>query len=73
MEAVKHLVGESTKEGFFLVVGDERERAIILLVLDSSLFPAPVGEALQFGRNLDQNYKTLYLMILCKDFLNLMF
>ena len=37
-------------------------------MLDSSLFPAPVGKTLQFGPNLDQNYKTLYLMILCKDF-----
>ena len=31
----------------------------------------PVGKTLQFGPNLDQNYKTLYLMIICKDFFNL--
>ena len=46
----------------------ERERANFWLVLDSSLFPAPVEKTLQFGPNLDQNYKTLYLMILCKAF-----
>ena len=31
----------------------------------------PVGKILQFGPNLDQDYKTLYLMIICKDFSNL--
>ena len=32
------------------------------------LIPYPVVKAMQFGPNSDQNYKTLYIMILCKDF-----
>ena len=31
----------------------------------------PVGKTLQFGPNLDQDYKTLHLMIIFKDVLNL--
>ena len=31
----------------------------------------PVGKTLQFGLSLDQDYKTLYLVIICKDFFNL--
>ena len=33
------------------------------------LIPCPVVRAMQFGPNSDQNYKTLDLMILRKDFL----
>ena len=40
----------------------------IWLVLDSSILDAPAGKTLQFGPNLDQDYKALYLIILLKDF-----
>ena len=41
------------------------------LVGNFSLFIVPLGKTLQFGPNLDQNYQTLYLMFLSKDFFNL--
>ena len=31
----------------------------------------PIGKTLQFGPNLDQDYKTLYPMIIRNDFFNL--
>ena len=64
----RNLVRESTKKGgFFLVVG-ESERVNLWQVLDPYLYPAPVGKTLEFGANFYQNYKTLYLMVLCKGF-----
>ena len=42
-------------------------------MLDSLLLSAPVSKTLQFGPNLDQNYKTLRILILFKDFFNLNF
>lgn len=38
------------------------------LVLESFFFSAPVEKNVQVGPNLDQDYKTLYLMILSKNF-----
>ena len=53
--------------GFFL----EREGAHLWLLLESSLFPAPVEKTLQLRLSLDHNYKNLHLLILTKDcFLN---
>ena len=42
-------------------------------MLYSSLFYAPVGKTMQFGPYLNQNYKTLPILILCKDFFNFKF
>ena len=60
------MVGESTKGESFLVVRESIRN--IWLVLDSTLFSAPVEKNVQFSPNLDQNYKTLYFLILRKDF-----
>ena len=70
LEGDKNLVRESTKGAEFSWFW-ERECANFWQVLDSFLCPAPVEKTLQFGPSLDQNCKALYLMILCKVFLNL--
>ena len=44
------------------------ERMRKFLASADSLFPNPPGKTSQFGPSLDQTYKTLYLMILCKAF-----
>ena len=65
MEENKYLLGESTKREIFPGIG--REWAHFWLVLDSSLFSVPVGKTLQFAPNLDQNQKTLHILILYKN------
>ena len=61
------MLGKSTNWGDFSWWW-KREKVNFLQVLDSCLFPAPVGKSLLFGPNLDQIYKTFYLMIFCKAF-----
>ena len=52
--------GVSTKEKILLVVGERMNWE------NCRVLPTPVGKTLQFGSNLEQNQKTLYLIILSK-------
>ena len=60
------MVGESTKGRSFLVVKESMSK--YLASAGFCLILCRSTETLQYGPNSDQNYKTLYLMILCKDF-----
>ena len=66
MEGDKDLVGESTKGGFFLVVGERMRKYLasvgLLLITCSSKENSAIWS--KFGLKLQK----LYLMILCKDF-----
>ena len=60
--------GSQLRGRFLLVMGERSTKFLgsagLLLIVCTN------RETLQFGPNLDQNYKTLHILILCKDFLN---